>query len=1106
MRNVQEWPRPLRRASVNAFGYGGANAHAILETAVVHNPVTYDGQCSTQLSRASFVLPVSAASVHSLKTRVDAVKKVISLGDSNALGSLAWTLAERRSHLSTRRVLFVEDEADGSVQITESEDTNTPSGSSNIPATVPLGLVFTGQGAQHPGMARGLLEKNWIFSKTIRALDEVLQSLPYDQAPEWTLEQTILDSSERSQINHVTRSQPVCTAVQIALVDLLHSWGIEPSAGVVGHSSGEIAAAYATGALTATQAILVAYFRGYAVGHLRTCGSMVAASISFEEAERLLDAKGLIGEVCVACVNSPESVTLSGSPHGIDILVNEIQGIQQKFARKLLTDDKAYHSHLMTEAGGLYEDLISPHFAYLGQGKSTTRWKFFSTVVARGTQPEIFEDCIQQPTYWRRNLEMPVQFHYAIERLLANQTRIHLVEIGPHAALRGPLEQIRKDIGRAKDVFQYDPTLMRGIDADASMKGLAGRLYLHGYVLNWRNVNFASHAARSKPVSFAFDTPPYPWDHSAGLLWDEPRGSAEIRCRQYPRHELLGSRQVAGNDIDWSWRNILRLEEVPWLRHHKLDGKIVLPAACYLAMAMEALKQIRPLTEQADCIKSFQFQRVSLNAALVVPDKADGDQRVIEIHTVMSAQRLSTTTTSGKWYEFSISSWTSGNTVTHCTGRINACVEFADAGDRAWSTCFGVEKADGFEEWTSMQRWYEKFQERGLSFGPSFQSIMSLKTDADRHRREALCNILLDPPAAETVREQRHSRYPFHPVTIDACFQLAIMSATAGNVNDLRVCIPVFIEECRFNAVGRHDFQERSTVHARATKSGILTERIDSSLYNASGLPIIHFQRVKMSQFMAKTLDPTPSRQPCYRVRWKPDLHQVSTGVQEPLTQYLQAFRGNYQDAESESSVNEETANIAGLLDLLGHKNPRMRVLELEAVFESSRSLLQDVLGNSPGFQTYQSWHKRKLDEGELSKNHKDGDSFEVVLALGVSIKHSDSGSSFLNNSSTNTPAKGGQADSSVPLQKLHDVWKRSAESIICEVAHWGSIITHKTIAALDALNDAHFTVLEVATDLILAIRPELTVNDHSSEKVLHSWQGKDVVIVVSVSLFPRYR
>ncbi|POS74652.1 hypothetical protein DHEL01_v206959 [Diaporthe helianthi] len=372
---VQEavnWPRALRRVSINSFGYGGANSHAILESVnsflqqVAGREQSLEDEEQQQQEEAT-----SQALVARVTQVTEVMAQIAGTGSHSQpldlrrrLRDIAYTLGQRRSQMDFRKALLlrVKDLPGGQPEVCllENEDGGEGTNSSN---PLPVGLIFTGQGAQWAGMGKQLLKTCPTFSKTIRDLDGVLQGLPDGQAPGWTIEQTLVDPAESSQIGHVTRSQPVCTALQIALVDMLESWGVAPAA-VVGHSSGEIAAAYAAGLLSARQAILVAYFRGVAVGTLRGEGAMMAAGLGPEAASQLIQDNGLGDEVCVACVNAPESTTLSGSATGIELLLARLQG-QGKFARMLQTGGRAYHSAMMKQVGALYERLLAPH---LGDG------------------------------------------------------------------------------------------------------------------------------------------------------------------------------------------------------------------------------------------------------------------------------------------------------------------------------------------------------------------------------------------------------------------------------------------------------------------------------------------------------------------------------------------------------------------------------------------------------------------------------------------------------------------------------------------------------------------------------------------------------------------
>ena len=564
--DVTDWPTDLRRISINSFGYGGANSHAILESIDSVLP----GYRQSILGRRTkdvgkgYVLPFSASALPSLESRLLDLAERIQKGEKYDFDDLCYTLANRRSHLNVKGFLIAR-------EATASEDFSAENliVRKESSSCLPLGFVFTGQGAQWPQMGKELLEKNHVFLDKIRYLDTVLNKLP--EHPSWTLEESILEPAATSRVSEVTHSQTLCTAIQIGIVDLLRSWKIKPDV-VVGHSSGEIAAAYAAGLLNAAQAIVAAYYRGYAVGRATMKGTMIAAGVSSEDAEKLITDKSLQGQVTVACVNSPENITLSGNSDGIDEIFTELQRTK-KFARRLHTGNKAYHSYMMQEVGNEYEHLLATGLRGLtGEFlRSEKPVKMFSSV-GKSHEPlqcfSIGSKIRLGSGYWRKNLENPVQFHTALKNICATG-KYHLLEIGPHSALQLPIKQIRTSLDIPEDELPYHSTLSRGKDSDTCLKVLAGHLYLYGHDLNFLNVNTIDMPKKNESGSILHDLPPYRWNYGQ-LLWSEPRSSSEFRNRQHVRHELLGSEIVAGNGIEHGWRNILKLKEIPWLEDHKV--------------------------------------------------------------------------------------------------------------------------------------------------------------------------------------------------------------------------------------------------------------------------------------------------------------------------------------------------------------------------------------------------------------------------------------------------------------------------------------------------------------------------------------------------------
>ncbi|OTA60261.1 polyketide synthase-like protein [Hypoxylon sp. EC38] len=1023
---TEQWPRSLRRASINSFGYGGANSHVILEA--------LDSYLGVRSSRSKliqepgdglFVLPVSAASSSSLQSRVNQISALVAASsDATRLRSLAFTLTQRRSRLSFRASLLARAGKDGSSEVIQ---TQLPEATgSRSPHPLPFAFVFTGQGAQYACMAKDLLLHNDIFSAIIQELDNVLQALPLEHAPTWTLRQTILDPPDTSRVAEATHSQPLCTAIQIGLVEILKSWGVCASA-VVGHSSGEIAAAYVAGFLSRSEAIIVAYMRGYSVARMRGQGAMLAAGIDSQYAEQIIEEKGLKGGVCVACVNAPESVTLSGSLEGIEILSSELQK-QKKFYRKLGTGGRAYHSHMMREIGPSYETLLAPYV----DGKQKTRdsaAQMYSSVFYGGNELALLSSATRMSRYWRDNLENPVQFKLALMNLVASGD-YHLIEIGPHHALKGPIQQILATAGQNKRSLPYSPSLIRGEDSDLAMKRLVGSLFLHGHELDWRKVDNLPSNVSIEPLH---NLPPYPWDYSAGALWHEPRASVELRNRKYVRHELLGSLQLAGNGIDWAWRNILRLNEVPWLRDHKVEAQVIFPAAGYLVMAIEAINQILGLK---DCPVhespiSFELSNISIRAAFVVPreDEMDTSSRDVELHTTMSPRKISVMTVSADWYDFSISSWASGNTTLHCAGSIRVSQGMGR------KSILPVSDSVSREIWP-MDRWYGKLEEEGLRFGPQFRSLTSLSTDSSRIRTDATSTVRLEPPTARNSC----TKYDMHPITIDACFQTAILSGTAGDMSSLRAYLPVFISECWIRSTPTKALGNEAEIHTRAAKTGIFTQRVDCTL-RATGDVLINLKGVRLSLYRGKMDGGTGNntgtqRNPCLRVHWKPDIFRLHLGVENQLESYVKGFIQRKQT----NLTDDRILVIGALLELAGHKNPGMRVLELGASDDSQTKQWLGLLNNDTAFPRCRTWQAGTLlDDGKVSIEDVTQSPFDVVII-------------------SDTIANRCSED-------------YSKNQVLSMVADHGVIIFHKTDEALSNLRASDFAAIHVGRNIVFSVR-----------------------------------
>lgn len=359
-------------------------------------------------------------------------------------------------------------------------------------------------------------------------------------------------------------SQPLVTALQLVIIEIFQDWGISPQA-VVGHSSGEIAAAYAAGLITKAEAIIAAFYRGYASTRASPDQelSMLAAGIS--PAEFPSYAHDLEGLVTIACFNSPQSITISGPVSALEQVRTRLTA-DKKFGR-LLQVNLAYHSKFMEAIGEDYLALLSAQLS----GKDVNgNIKMFSSVT--GSKMEIRADA----EYWRSNMVNAVQFDAALTEMLKEEDGPDfLIEIGPSGALSGPIKQIKAAIGDNASHVQYAPALSRGRDAIMSTYDVAGKLFVAGSPINLAAVNQLGRNGGKKP-SVLVDLPNYAWNHST-KYWYENDASKDWRYRLFPHHDILGTKVLGASWNEPSFRKKLVLDDLPWLRDHKVSNSFSPP-------------------------------------------------------------------------------------------------------------------------------------------------------------------------------------------------------------------------------------------------------------------------------------------------------------------------------------------------------------------------------------------------------------------------------------------------------------------------------------------------------------------------------------------------
>lgn len=856
------------------------------------------------------------------------IHSVSSVAGEYEVPHLAHTLATRRSRFSQRAFIVAPSDAvPGSLN-----SGITVSAKSQREFNSHVGFVFTGQGAQWPSMGRGLFKEYTTFRKSIRYQDQILARL--SKRPPWRIEDIIVNDDISHLIHEPMVSQTVCTAIQIALVELFFLWGISPSA-TVGHSSGEIAAAYAAGRLTASEAIVLAYLRGYVVTRNQRKGTMLAVGLSSAEVKPYL--ADLEMEIKIAAINSPNSVTLSGETAEMEQLASKLQD-KGVFNRILKTGGNAYHSHHMQALGNLYEheardgleeiaNLVEPK-TY----KSSVLW--VSSVNPKNTTKEVNVG----PSYWRQNLESPVLFAPAVEELIERCTEDLdvLLEIGPHPVLSGPIKQIFQAVkARGSKIPAYIGSLKRDKDDLQSMLELGGNLFLQNASVNIDALNDLNDLPRSHMPPLCLDLPNYRYNYGQ-VLFHENRLNKEWRLRKHPRHDLLGVRQLGGTSFCLSWRNMFRLRDVPWLGDHRLIPQVIFPAAGFITMAMEAAFQCHSEITDAPPIAGYTFRNVSVSSTLEVPDMEVGTDVVLNMQkTDSNSQNIS-----ANWYEFKISSLNIENDLwsEHCTGLVK--IESYENEHRK------ILNPKDEENWHSVnvEEWYTRFAALGLKYGPCFQGLSNLKSTSGR----AAADVELAPTMNVMSAE---SAYWLHPASLDNCLQLANIAAHNGNFELAKQAyIPVMFDDLTIWNKQKQEHSGQGYAVAEGKLRGSRGLYSCVQLFAPSGEVIMnmnYFRGISYDgiPFSSKDKEERPQN-PFSRLVWKPDITTLSN-----------------EKAKELLPVNSSTGTESLLIEKLDRLFAYLLVTSFLQFKDTSFSSEQDYLRR---FMEWISHYHKKAVAGEI--------------------------------------------------------------------------------------------------------------------------------------------
>jgi myxalamid-type polyketide synthase MxaD len=760
---LEQWPAEPAPAlaGVSSFGFGGTNAHVVLQAAPESDsgiPTTECGretpQSEIRNTNSAYLLPLSARGIDALRSLARVYQDFLTTPESTAsLRDICYTATERRSHHEHRLAVTgntAAQMAEGLEAFLRGEARpGLSAGHKPSDRRRKLVFVFPGQGSQWFGMGRTLLKQEAAFREALERCDLAMQ--PYG---DWSvLAELVTTDAAHSRLNEINILQPTMFAIQVALAALWRSWGIEPDA-VVGHSMGEVAAAHIAGALSLEDATRVICNRSRLVKPTIGQGAMAAVELSIADAQRAL--AGYEDRVSIAASNGVKSTVLSGDPAALETIAMRLQ--QQDIFCRMIKVDFAAHSPQMEPLRAALERALE------GLQPQPASVPIYSTVTGQVGNALSFD-----PLYWSRNLREPVLFSTAVQQLLEDGHDIFL-EVSPHPILLSSIQQDFLSAGKEGAIL---PSLRREEEESRVLTGSLGTLYTLGYPIDWSRL----YPEGGRCVQLPF----YPWQRERCWLDEHARDigdrSQHTSGDELGKHRLLGRHFKSAQAETHFWEGTLDRIAQPYLDDHRVEGVALLPAAIYVEMALAAAAEVFPS-------RSFVLKDVEFRRALFVPD---GEPRAIQVILSSAANETASIHIYSRPSEIAQpnSQWT-----LHATGILGPQQNDAISPIVAQGTLAEVHAR--CSEQISAPDYYLRLRGNGIDYGPYFQSITQLW----RCSGEMLAQV--KPPGRQYGDS---SAVQFHPAIIDALFQTlgAGVAAQATQSDKQGAYMPTHVDKIRIH-------------------------------------------------------------------------------------------------------------------------------------------------------------------------------------------------------------------------------------------------------------------------------------------------------------------